>query len=258
MVLCLAELGEFTEGIARGKEGLHIAEAINRSYSRIDIWTRVGILYVRKGDLHQAIPLLERGLAAVPGYACPAVVSSMRIGPGVGVCPGRACAEAVPLLEQAMERKTSMGFLFQMALNLTSLSQVYLLVGRSTEASALARRALALSREHKERGSQAWALRLLGEIAAHGDSPEAARAARYYRQALDLAEELGMRPLQAHCHNGLGTLYLKMGQPEQARIALSTAITIYRAMAMTFWLPQVEAALARLNGHHSRRPEGST
>ena len=67
-----------------------------------------------------------------------------------------------------------------------------------------------------------------------------------------------MRPLQAHCHNGLGTLYLKIGQPEQARIALATAITLYRAMAMTFWLPQTEAALALLNDYHNRRPEGST
>ena len=73
------------------------------------------------------------------------------------------------------------------------------------------------------------------------------QAALYYRQALALAEDLGMRPLQAHCHNGLGTLYLKTGQREQARTALSTAITLYRAMAMTFWLPQAEATLALLN-----------
>ena len=64
-------------------------------------------------------------------------------------------------------------------------------------------------------------------------------------QALALAEELGMRPLQAHCHLGLGTLYVKTGQREQARTELSTAIELYRAMDMTFWLPQAEAALAQ-------------
>ena len=57
-----------------------------------------------------------------------------------------------------------------------------------------------------------------------------------------------MRPLQAHCHFGLGTLYTKMGQREQACAALSTAIELYRAMAMTFWLPQAEAALAQVEG----------
>ena len=57
-----------------------------------------------------------------------------------------------------------------------------------------------------------------------------------------------MRPLQAHCHHGLGTLYATTGLVEQARIELSIASKIYRAMDMTFWLPQTEAALARVAG----------
>lgn len=55
-----------------------------------------------------------------------------------------------------------------------------------------------------------------------------------------------MRPLQAHCHLGLGTLYARTGEREQAQAELSTAIDLYRAMDMTFWLPQAEAALARM------------
>jgi len=55
-----------------------------------------------------------------------------------------------------------------------------------------------------------------------------------------------MRPLQAHCHRGLGTLYATIGQQEQARAELSAAIELYRAMDMTFWLPQAEAALAQV------------
>jgi sugar phosphate isomerase/epimerase len=89
-----------------------------------------------------------------------------------------------------------------------------------------------------------YALRLLGEIAAHRDPPDVDEAAAHYRQALTLAEELGMRPLQAHCHRGLGALYAKTGWQEQARAELSTAIELYRAMDMTIWLPQAEAALA--------------
>ena len=114
-------------------------------------------------------------------------------------------------------------------------SEASLLAGRMEEAIQLAERALDLSRDQKERGYQAWALRLLGEIAAH-----------HYRQARTLAEELGMRPLVAHCHLGLGTLYAKSGQPEQARPELSGAMALYRAMEMTFWLPQAEAALAQV------------
>ena len=83
---------------------------------------------------------------------------------------------------------------------------------------------------------------------AHCDPPEVEQAEAHYRQALALAEELGMRPLQAHCHRGLGTLYTKVGQREQARAALSTAIELYQSMEMTFWLPQTEAALAQVEG----------
>jgi hypothetical protein len=55
-----------------------------------------------------------------------------------------------------------------------------------------------------------------------------------------------MRPLVAHCHRGLGTLYATTGQAAQARTALSTAIEMYRGMEMTFWLPQTETALTQV------------
>ena len=123
-----------------------------------------------------------------------------------------------------------------------------MLAGRLQEAHTLAERTRALAREHQERGHEAYALRLLGEIVARHEPPEHQQAEAYYHQALDLADELGMRPLQAHCHRGLGTLYATTGQREQARTELSTAIAMYRPMAMTFWLPQTEAALAQVEG----------
>jgi tetratricopeptide (TPR) repeat protein len=98
----------------------------------------------------------------------------------------------------------------------------------------------------RDQGDTAWALRLLGEIHAHRHPPQAELAEAAYREALALANKLGMRPLQAHCHRGLGTLYAGQGQQEQARAALATAIALYRDMAMTFWLPQAEAVLARV------------
>jgi tetratricopeptide (TPR) repeat protein len=159
-------------------------------------------------------------------------------------CAGRI-AEALPLLEQAEQRGAAMGTVGGQSLRVGYVSEAYLLAGRMQEAVQLARRALDLARTHKERGYQAWALRLLGEIAAHQDPPEIAQAEAHYQQALALAEDLGMRPLVAHCHLGLGTLYAATGQREPARAALSAAIELYRAMEMTFWLPQAEAALAQ-------------
>jgi len=128
------------------------------------------------------------------------------------------------------------------------LGEAHLLAGHLEEAQALAERALALAHEHQERGHEAYALRRLGEIAAQREPPASGQAEDYYRQALALSEALGMRPLQAHCHRGLGTLYVMTGQREQARTALSTAIEMYRDMDMAFWLPQTEATLAQVEG----------
>ena len=45
----------------------------------------------------------------------------------------------------------------------------------------------------------------------------------------------------AHCHLGLGKLYLRTGKREQAQEHLATATTMYREMGMTYWLKQAEA-----------------
>ena len=110
---------------------------------------------------------------------------------------------------------------------------------------ACAERAVRLARERGERGYAAWALRLLGDIASYQDCPDVATAEAHYSAATALASELGMRPLLAHCHYGLGILYNRIGCPEQARTELSAAIELYRAMEMTFWLERAEAVLVQ-------------
>jgi tetratricopeptide (TPR) repeat protein len=126
------------------------------------------------------------------------------------------------------------------------LGEAQVLAGRLEEVHSLAERELAFACEHQRRGDQTHALCLLGNIAAQRKPPESGQAEEFYHQALTLAEELGMRPLVAHCHRGLGTLYVKTGQREQARAALSTAVELYRAMEMSFWLPEAKATLAEV------------
>jgi tetratricopeptide (TPR) repeat protein len=242
LVRCLAELGVFPEGRAHAEEAVRIAEAVDHPNSLIHAYLGVGFLALRTRDVSRAIPVLERGLdlcrvwnirslfpdtAAILGWAY--------------ACAGRV-AEAVPLLEEVEQMRRGQ------SLRVDYVSEAYLLAGRMEKAMQLARRALDLSRAHKERGHEVWALRLLGEIVALQAPPEIEPATHHYRQALVLAEELGMRPLMAHCHRGLGMLYATTGQREQARTELSTAIQMYTSMDMTFWLPQAEAALAQIGG----------
>jgi hypothetical protein len=103
-----------------------------------------------------------------------------------------------------------------------------------------------MARQQKDRGDEALTLYQLGVVHANADPPDIVQAEATYQQAFALAEELGMRPLVAHCHRGLGTVYAAIGQREQARAELSMAVEMYRGMEMTFWLPDAEAALAQM------------
>jgi tetratricopeptide (TPR) repeat protein len=104
------------------------------------------------------------------------------------------------------------------------LGEAYLLADQVEDARDCADRAVLLARQRGERGYEAWALHLLGEIPSHQNRPDVATAEAHYGATIALAGELGMRPLAAHCHRGLGTLYAKIGRLEQARAELSTAI----------------------------------
>jgi class 3 adenylate cyclase/tetratricopeptide (TPR) repeat protein len=245
---CLAELGVFSEGTAHAEEAIRIAEAVDHPHSLIHAYLGVGFLSLRQRDLSGAIPVLERGLELCRVYNMLLWFPETAAALGCAYAFAGRVAEALPLLEQAEHSGAAMGTMDGQALRVGYVSEAYRLAGHMPEAVQLAGWALDLSRAHKERGYEAWTLRLLGEITAHQALPEIEPAAHRYRQALALADELGMRPLQAHCHCGLGKLYATIGRQEQARRELSTAIELYRAMDMTFWLPQAEAALAQVEG----------
>jgi tetratricopeptide (TPR) repeat protein len=245
---CHAELGMFAEGLACGEEGLRIAEAVVHPASLMVASWGIGLLALHKGDLPRALPLLERAVGICREADIPLFFPWMTAALGAAYTLGGRIADAVPLLTQAMEQTIALGMAgFQVFCSLP-LGEAHLQAGRMEEAHTLAEQTLAFARERQERGNEAYALRLLGDIAARRQPPEREQAGDYYRQALVLAEELGMRPLVAHCHLGLGTLHGGMGRVEPAHAALTTAIALYRAMDMTFWLPQAEAALVQVGG----------
>ena len=155
-------------------------------------------------------------------------------------------SEAIPYLEDGVENSAAAGRVAFLSLSTAWLSEGYLLSGRLEEASAVANRALDLSRQHKERGHEAWVLKLLGDIALHSDPPNAEQAEAHYRQAFALSNEIGMRPLQAHCYVGLGHVWGARGSLNQARAELSAAVDLYRSMEMTFWLNRAEATLKNM------------
>jgi hypothetical protein len=58
--------------------------------------------------------------------------------------------------------------------------------------------------------------------------------------------KIGMRPLVAHCHLGLGKLYGRTSRPGQAHERFTTATTMYREMGMTYWVENAELEMAKL------------
>jgi tetratricopeptide (TPR) repeat protein len=248
LVWCLAETGAFAEGLTLAQDMLRTAETTDNLVSRIGTSFVAGHLYLRQGHLDQAIAVFDHGLELCESGDIPLWFPWIAASLGAAYVLVGGLAEALPLLERAVAQSAAMNTMAAHALLVAYLSQGYLHAGRIQDATDQAGYALAYSRIHKERGHEAWVLRLLGEIAACHDPPDVTYAEAHYRQALAVAGELGMHPLQAHCHRGLGTLYVKMGQHEQARVELTAATDLYRAMNMTFWLPQTEAALAQVAG----------
>jgi len=241
----LGALGAFAEGRRHGEEALRLATLEGRGVTPIIVHGCLGELYLAKGDLEHAIRVFDQGLALCRASGNRDWLRSIVADLGYTYALQGRIAEGRALLEEADREGIRMGARHA-AYRIVWLSEICRLAGRGDEAWQHARQALDLALQQKTRGEEARALHQLGVVHAHAVPSDATPAEAYYRQALALAEELGMRPLMAHCHHGLGRLYGQTSRGAQARAALTTAIDLYRAMDMTFWLPQAEAALAQV------------
>jgi class 3 adenylate cyclase/tetratricopeptide (TPR) repeat protein len=248
LAACYGELGLFAEGRGLGEEGLQIAETVAHPSSLMWASYGIGLLALCQGNLPMALPLLERAMGICQEADLRLFVPRVAAALGTAYSLSRRVADAIGLLTPVMEQTRDADMTVFQALCHLSFGEAHLLAGHLEEAHALTEQTLTLARAHQELGNQAYALRLLGEIAARRDPSAVDLAAAHYQDALALADELGMRPLQAHCHRGLGMLYGQTGRPKQARTALAIAIELYRTTDMTFWLPQAEAALAQVEG----------
>ena len=246
LALALAARGEFVEAVFRCTEALQIVEAVGHPFSVTVSYREMGHLHLRRGDLHQATLTLEHALEVCQGVDSPTLFHAVSSALGYAYALSGRSAEAIPLLEAAAERPVSSGNNEGQSSRTIWLSEAYLLAGREADARAAAQRALGLARQHKERGYEAYTLLLLGEIASREDPPNVGEAEDHYRQALALAEELGMRPLVAHCHVGLGKLYRRTGDYEKAKTQLANGIAMMREMEMGLWLQKAEAELREL------------
>jgi len=237
LAFSLAETGGFAEALAHGAESLRIAKTIDHPYGLYHGQLAVGTVHALRGDAGLAISALEQAVrmareSSMPFMATPSVAA---LGEAL-LLAGRA-GDAVALLGEHIETIGQDAQVF-LPLCVGVLAQAALLDGQVEEARRAADRAVEVARRYEQRGSEAHVLAVLGLIAAQHASPE---TEGHYRGALALATELGMRPLIAHFHLGLGKLYRRTGKSDQAHEHLTTATTMYREMGMTYWLEKAEA-----------------
>jgi class 3 adenylate cyclase/tetratricopeptide (TPR) repeat protein len=242
---CLAELGDFPEAISVVQEALRIADALDHPLNVTVACSGVGAVLLQQGDAEAAIPFFERGIDLIQRRSVPLWFPRLAAGLGASYTLVGQTADALSILEQAMRRAESMRLVVGHSQLLTHLSEAHLHAGHLTTAREVASRALQLAREHGERGYEAWALRLCGEITMRLDPviPDSAR--QYFEDAIRLAEALEMRPLIGRAQLGLARLERQLGLP-CAPDRFAAAVALFRELGMARWLREGAEALARL------------
>jgi tetratricopeptide (TPR) repeat protein len=236
----LAELGEFGAARRIATEGMQLADASQHPYSLAHACLGLGGTRLRQGEFEAAIPILARGLQV--SEQVPLLRPPIAADLGVAYARSGRIGDGLAHLDAAVAGATRMGRMSRLPLMIAKCGEIHLLAGEPDAARTLATSALEQAVEQKERGNEVYARHLLAVIhAGHADG--AAEAAAQFTAALSLAQSLGMRPLAAHCHAGLGRLRAGAGDRDAAHHHLSTALAAYREMAMRFWVGPIESAI---------------
>jgi tetratricopeptide (TPR) repeat protein len=244
LAISLARLGEFDEAIRNGEEGVRAAEAVDGLQERVWSYYCLGRVRHARTDLAGAITLLRQAVSLCEGGTIPIYFTRVLSGLGSALCVSGDAEGGLRLLERALGEASQMKFVYGYSLILLQRARAFLDVGRLDEARAGAAEALALSRERGERGEEAWALLLHGEVAAASTPADAERARGWLDQALALGRELGMRPMTARCRMVRGSLELAAGRQGEAGAWLTSAVAELRAMGIGRWVTHAERLLA--------------
>ena len=235
-----AELGQFDRAMAIHEEAVRRAEELGHSITLLVARMHLVETFVRRGLFQEAIPRLEAATQALreAGLYVWTLLGTADLGYSLAMTGRRT--EGIALLREAVAQTGRMRRTNEARWTVL-LGEAYLLDGQLGETRDAAERAFALARQRGERATEARVLWLRGAIEAQDTGGDPAAAEAHYTAAMALAEELGARPLVAHCHLGLARLHGSADKRESSQNHLATATAMYREMGMAHWLQQAEA-----------------
>jgi DNA-binding SARP family transcriptional activator len=241
LMMSLAELGRFAEASEPASEAVRLAMATGRAHAIGWADISIATAHMLRGEWAQARPFLERSTAVSKegnvGVLYPSLAACLT---WVLAQLGEQ-AEALRLLqegEQLLQQHYETGYVGLLGWLFLRLGRAALALGRVDDADRLGRQALEAS--PFQPGFAAHAHLLLGEVAIHPDRFGAKAGEIHFREALALAETLGMHPVVAHSRLGLSKIDGRTHRPDQAREQFAAATAMYRDMGMRFWLRQAE------------------
>ncbi len=244
---CLAEVGEFTEGVAHGEKNVQVAESLGQPSPLVTAYAGIGYLKVLRGDAEQAVAILEPAVRLARDAERPLWFPRVASGLGHAYALVGRIPEAIALVEEALGRALTMRLVNGRSLMQGILAYARMRAGQVDLAAELGREALRLAQEQEERGHEAWIRLVLGLIALEQGDPAADEVAlEHLRASLEAASARGMRPLTARTHLALGQAYARASDRASAERHLGKAVVLLVEMDMRRWLPDAEAALRAL------------
>jgi class 3 adenylate cyclase/tetratricopeptide (TPR) repeat protein len=233
LVLGMAELGNFDKIDEIGQEALEIAKRVRNALTLTFVYNFLAMAYLRLGKLELALPLLEKGHELCRFSEVQSMYSYTVGSLGYAYLLANEPRRALTVLEEGAKDHKLQASFWPTHL-LTVLADAYRATGEISLATETVSRALKLSDKREERGFEAWAMLVMAGINDAAERLEEAK--QWYRRALQQASNLSMRPLVAHCHKGLASSYLRLGNEKEAQLENKTALDIYRSLGMTYWL----------------------
>jgi tetratricopeptide (TPR) repeat protein len=239
LAIALTIVGRFDEATRILDEVMAVAAGQNNHRQLAWATTFAAMVRVERGEVAEAFGLLERAGHLISTWQIAAVA------PWRAQVLGRACAlagrqaEALRIFDRFEPRPQLFGSWIALL-----KGDAYLAAELLDDALAMARTALDIARRLGERGSEAPALRLLGDAHARLGAPDDETAAAHFREGIAVSEETGNRPQMARCHLGLGLLLRRAGRHDEAFLHLAAARRMLSEMGMTYWLARIPDGVA--------------